>query len=266
MKQMIIHAGGVRLKSIDDFRSLEDPIPMGPKHYPIRHDYFFDLIQGALIPKGWEIDWQEFCLHLDKEKGYDNAFGLWGLKSNNTDETRLLGSRNSGTQHYTAQLGAGQQVTVCDNRLFSAAVVVGRKHTKNIQRDLPRLVTNAMGRISDEFVNQERRTEIFKETKLDRADANHIMMETVRAKAIPPSQLMHWVNEWEKPTHEEFSDDTAWSLQNAFTEVAKRWAFPTMQDRTCGLVGVMSKVIEVEEVKTDLTEGVEDAEVITNRL
>ena len=263
---MIIHDGGIKLNSIDDFRSLEDPTPMGKMHYPIRHDYFLDLIERGLTPKGWTIKWSEFALHLDKDRGYDNAFGLWGLESDNTDETRILGCRNSGTQHFSAQLGAGQHVTVCDNLLFSAAVMVGRKHTKNIIADLPRLVRKTMGRISDEFVNQERRTEVYKETKIERTDANHIMMETVRAKAIPPSQLLHWVNEWEKPTHEEFADRTAWSLQNAFTEVAKRWPFNTMQDRTCGLTGVMDTVVEVDLIKTDLTEGMEDVEVIADQL
>ena len=266
MKQMIIHAGGVKLESIDDFRSLEDPLPMTEKHFPIRHDLFFDLCQGALVPKGWAIKWQQFCLHQDAKKGKDNAFALWGLESEGDDESRILGCRNSNTMQFSAQLGAGQHVTVCDNLLFSAAVVVGRKHTKNIKADLPRLVTQAMGRVSDHFVNQERRTEAFKNTTLPRSDVNHVMMECMKAKHIPPSQMMGWVKEWEEPLHEDFLPRTAWSLQNSFTEVAKRWSFGDMQRRTRGFTGVMDTMVEVDLIKTDLTEGMEDVEVIADRL
>lgn len=266
MKQMIIHAGGLRMKSIDDFRSLEDPTKLSKDHFPIRHDLFFDLCQGALVPKGWKINWQQFCLHQDAKKRKDNAFALWGLESEGTEESRILGCRNSNTKDFSAQLGAGQHVTVCDNLLFSAEVVVGRKHTKNIKRDLPRLVTNAMGKVSDHFVNQERRTEAFKNTFMLRGDVNHVMMECMKANHIPPSQMMHWVKEWEEPAHEEFTDRSAWSLQNSFTEVAKRWSFGDMQRRTRGFTGVMDTMVKVDLIDTSLTEGVEDVEVITNRL
>jgi hypothetical protein len=258
---MIIHKGGITLGSVDGFRSLEDPKPMGDMHYPIRHDYFLDLVKGALVPKGWEIAREEYALHQDAK--VDNSFALLHLRSDGGEHSRVLGCRNSGTQHFSAQVGVGQHVTVCDNLLFSAAIVVGRKHTKNIMRDLPRLVTNAMGRASDEFVKAEVRTEAYKVSDLNRTETNHIMMETIRAKAIPPSQLMHWVNEWDKPSHEEFEPRTAWSLQNAFTEVAKRWAFPTMQSRTHGLIGVLDRVIDVQFPQTELLEGVEDGEVLT---
>jgi len=261
---MIVHAGGVNLESVDDFRSLKDPVSRTDTHYPIRHDFFFDLVREALVPKGWNITTEEYALHQSEK--HDNAFALWGLESETSGHSRILGSRNSNTLDFSAQLGAGQQVTVCDNLLFSAAVVVGRKHTKNIKRDLPRLMANAMSRISDEFVNQERRTEVYKSQTILRGDAHHIMMESVRAKAIPPSQLMHWVNEWDDPSHDEFRDRTPWSLQNAFTEVAKRWNISAVQDRTSRLVGVMDKVIGLEPVVTDLTEGVEDVEVVANTI
>jgi hypothetical protein len=270
---MIVHAGGVNLESIDDFRSLKDPVPRTDTHYPIRHDYFFDLCKETLTPKGWNITSEEYALHQSDK--HDNAFALWGLESETEwiDKggcARMLGCRNSNTLDFSAQLGTGQRVTVCDNLLFSAAVVVGRKHTKNIMRDLPRLLTNAMGRASEEFRTQEKRTDVYKLTEIDRLDVNHIMMESVRAKVIPPSQLMHWVNEWEDPTHDEFCLRNAWSLQNAFTEVAKRWNFRTMQDRTHGLVGVMDRVVEFDShpimMRADLTEGVEDAEVISDTI
>ena len=261
---MIVHAGGVNVESLEEFRGLDDPTPLTDSHYPIRHDYFFDLCKAALVPKGWQIETEEYALHRDEKN--DNAFALWGLRSSDLEHSRVLGARNSNTKAFSAQLGAGQRVTVCDNLLFSAAVVVGRKHTKNIKFDLPRLMANAMSRVGDEFVNQERRTEAYKEAPLDRTDVHHVMMECVRSKAIPPSQLMQWIQEWDAPSHEEFEPRTAWSLQNSFTEVAKRWTHRAMEERTSRFVGVMDTVVEVELVKTDLTEGVEDAAVTSDNL
>ena len=43
----------------------------------------------------------------------------------------------------------GSAVFVCDNLAFSAEVTIARRHTRFIERDLPRIVHTAVGRLAD---------------------------------------------------------------------------------------------------------------------
>ena len=269
-----IMGNGVSSNSLDIFEALPDPTSMGPKHYPIRDDLFFTVLEDNIVPQGWRITSREYLLdyNLDTKKPEErprwNSFSLYGLESETQDYSRVVAGRNSSTMHFSGQLGAGNHVTVCANLMFYAAVVVGRKHTRHMRRDLPVLMNKGMTRISEEFINQDRRIEAYKETDLTEMDADHIIMEPLRKKAVPSSQITSWEEEYREPSHEEFEGRTAWSLQNAFTEVGKRWPFHTMQDRTCRLTGVMDTLLGVTPVKTDLSniEGVEDVEVITDTM
>jgi len=270
MKNIMAHSGGIKVDSLADFASLKDPKPMGPKHYPTRHDWSFNEVIEGLVPQGWRIAWEQYVLHQDQDKNIDNAFMLLGIGSTDmqgNDYERIIGARNSGTQHFSFQVGAGNRVFVCDNLAFSAEFVVGRKHTKNIMRDVPILMGSAMADISDAFMSQDRRIDLYKGIGLDRKDQHNIMMECVRRGAVPPSQLKHWIGEVDSPAHEEFSDDSAWSFQNSFTELAKRWNFPVMQHRTQVLTGVMDRVLDIEDELNPnknvvaATATMEDAEV-----
>jgi len=269
-QNILAHKGGISMDSLEDFASLKDPIPMGPKHYPTRHDWSFNEVKEGLVPQGWRIDWEQYVLHQDQDKNIDNAFMLLGIGSTDmqgNDYERIIGARNSGTQHFSLQVGAGNRVFVCDNMAFCAEFVVGRKHTKNIMRDVPILMGSAMADISNAFMSQDRRIELYKGIELDRKGEHDIMMECVRRGAVPPSQLNHWIKEVDSPSHEEFTDSSAWSFQNSFTEVAKRWNFHTMQHRTEVLTGVMDRVLDIEseinpEKNVDATiANMEDAEV-----
>ena len=279
---------GIRIETIEELNSLPSPKPMGSKHYPIRDDEFFPCLEENIVPHKWSITRREYlldcnmrevCGHL-VEDGPEwhryfnsggpkwNTFALYELESDTQDYTRIVAGRNSSTQHFKAELGAGNQVTVCSNLMFYASVVVGRKHTRHIMRDLPVLMNKGMQRISDEFVNQDRRIEAYKETYLTTKDADHIIMSTLRDQGIPSSHIKPWMQEYTDPSHEEFQSRTAWSLQNAFTEVGKRWSFNDLSQRTCKLTSVMDKLLGVTPVNTDLIniDGVEDVEVSDNTL
>lgn len=47
------------------------------------------------------------------------------------------------------------------------------------------------------------------------------MVEAIRANVLAASRLPKVIEAWEEPRHEEFTPRTAWSLFNAFTEIAK---------------------------------------------
>ena len=246
MSTLLNHCGAERI-SIDGLSALADPIPYTPTHYPIRHDVFVELAKDTLRGGGYHIETEEYSL-IQQEKT-DNMFGLLTLSNGYDDAGRVVGLRNSGSMHFLAQLGAGDPVFVCDNLVFTAQIIVGRKHTKNIMFDLPRLMTSAVQTLGDEFKRQEGRREIYKDTRITDEVADHITKEVMRLKSpqgIPGSSLPAWDNEYRNPSHEQFEHGTAWGLQNAFTEVAKKWNFATMQNRTEGLIKVMDKLLDFE--------------------
>jgi len=257
---------GVSSNSLDIFEELPDPVSMGPKHYPIRDDAFFCLTEDTMVPQGWKIKWREYLLdrNIDTRKPEErqrwNSFALYGLETEAGDYSRIVGARNSSTKDFSAQLGAGNHVTLCSNLMFYASVVVGRKHTKKIWEDLPRLMGKYMGAIAKSFVSQDERILQYKETDLTVKDADHLMMEALRGKAIPSSQLKAWEAEYREPTHEEFESKTAWSFQNAFTEVGKRWSHHDFQLRTCALAGVIDSHLGLTPLAEELKKIVDDPE------
>jgi hypothetical protein len=252
---------GANLVTLDGLKKLSDPKPMSATHRPIRHDYFVDLAKEKLADAGYDIESENFSLlrrHSTKKKSLrnitiDNLFGMFEVKPTDTGEynsgelAKLVGFRNSSTMHFRATLGCGNRVFVCDNLCFSANIVVGRKHTEHIKRDLPDLMGKAIDEMRMEFLRSEHRVDIYKETELNTVDMHHIIMTTLNRKHIPSSCISKWVKLYRNPTHEEFRRKDCWGLQNAFTEVAKMWNFPVMQERTSGLTEVMDRLIKLDD-------------------
>ena len=75
------------------------------------------------------------------------------------DYAFVVGLRNSHDQSFPASLVIGSAVFVCDNLAFSGEVVLARRHTRFIVRDLPEMVDRAGGRLGELRVNQDRRIE-----------------------------------------------------------------------------------------------------------
>ena len=252
MKSIINHCGATAVDR-DSLSMLDEPKPMSQTHCPIRHDYFVNEVETAMGDAGYTIKAQEYSLQRrwdrkTSELSCDNLFGMMELQNckGHEDIGRIVGLRNSSTMHFRAQLGCGGRVFVCDNLCFSAEVVVGRRHTIHIKRDLPKLLTGAMFEVNKEFLRNEMRVDIYKDTPLDRTELHDIAMVAMRAGAIPPSTLRPWIKTYNNPQHEEFRRKDCWALQNAFTEVAKKWPFRIMQERTQKLIKVIDAMIDIE--------------------
>lgn len=264
MKGLMNHCGASHVE-IDDLRKLKDPKQRSSTHVPIRHDYFVDLAKGVLDAAGYKIDREEYALHrvFGKNKmTTDNLFGVLELTSSiNSGMSRLVGIRNSSSMHFKAQFGCGNRVFVCDNLCFSAEIVVGRRHTLHILRDLPELMKDAVEGMNREFIKSEKRVDVYKGTPLPAYCVHDIAMLAMDAGAMPSSLLKTWMEVYRNPQHEEFRREDCWGLQNAFTEVAKRWNFPVMQERTQKLITVIDRAIDIDRRITDM----EEEELATER-
>tara|TARA_R100001086_G_scaffold231089_1_gene151640 strand:- start:1185 stop:2033 length:849 start_codon:yes stop_codon:yes gene_type:complete len=81
----------------------------------------------------------------DKMKRYMNEPELFGDSYAVSNSYRyVMGMRNSNDMKFPAGMVIGIAPFVCDNLAFSGEVEVKRKHTINIKRDLPILMTSKM--------------------------------------------------------------------------------------------------------------------------
>ena len=246
MSTLINHKGAEEI-TLDKLRKLRDPIPLSPTHNPIRHDRFIDLVKETAAAEGLTITREEYSLKTlapgDDYSGFDDLFGIMDIKSLSTDQTHCLGIRGSNRMNFSRQLGAGNRVMVCDNLAFCAQVVVGRKHTLNIEIDLPDLMRDAIREVTCLFDYDAVRSAIYKDTRLTDAKAHDVMMRSIQGGTkedqTPASKLGAWVAEWQAPKFDDFLPRNAWSLLNAHTEIAKAWGFDAMARRTEKVQGIL---------------------------
>lgn len=258
---LIAHCGAKRisLKALE--AQEEQPQKLTDTHYPMRHDTFINLVKDEAKSIGMEITSEEYALKVAPPGespngrraayGFDDIFGVLGIKSEYTGLEHCLAVRGSNTMNISRQIGAGNRVFCCDNLAFNAQVVVGRKHTLRIQEELPDMVNDAIGRMAALFEYDQTRIDVYNGTKVDDAGAHDVMMRAIqggiREERTPATKLSSWVDEWHEPSHDEFKPRNAWSLLNAHTELAKSWNFDAMAKRTEKVQGILDEKCGVHE-------------------
>jgi len=179
----------------------------------------------------------------------DRYFGLMELSSsqNASDYSLVLGLRNSHDKTFPASIALGSQVIVCDNLSFFGEVVLTRKHTRFIERDLPGIVAQAVGRLSEMRTQQDDRIGLYKQTQIQDKTAHDLMVRAVDARVIPVTQFPLVLSVWREPSHPEFMQDgnSVWRLFNAFTESFKNRSLEVLPSRSQALHGLLDRVCAV---------------------
>jgi hypothetical protein len=226
-----------------EIKRIDTPEPCGRFH-PIPHAQLYDTACEFLTSGGYEIKSEQHAVTADGSL----YFGLMdiGNGSNNSDFGRMVGLRNSHNKKFAASLVAGNRVFVCDNLSFTGEIKVGRKHTRHILRDLPRLINLATAKMSEAWVNQEERVSAYRECDLTRPEVHDIVCQALRAGSLPSSKIGAVLKEYNEPRHKEFEPRTAWSLFNAVTEVGKGWPVSTLADRSIRLQGQLDRLVNHE--------------------
>lgn len=120
----------------DGLRSLQTPEATAT-HVPIPHFRVVDLVKTTVGMYGHEIVSEHHGITEDDAR----YFGLLSLRSTYTGYEDTVGLRNSRDKSFPTGVAFGSRVFVCDNLAFIADHVVKRRHTANLKRDLPGLVT-----------------------------------------------------------------------------------------------------------------------------
>lgn len=130
-----------------------------------------------------------------------------------------LGVRHSNAGRYALTLVTGARVIVCANGMLVGEQVLSRRHTDGL--DLRATIRRGL----EDSVAQTRQVvawvERLEATSLTDAQADSLMMEAARTRVLSWSALHQVDGAWSRPPHEVFRARTAWSLYNAFTEVAR---------------------------------------------
>jgi hypothetical protein len=212
-------------------------------HFPVDHDLLLTEVENNLGRNGYEIVQQAHALTQEGQR----YFGLIEVRqrvpevieavpglhvaneiahlddpSVKPDYNLVIGLRNAHDKSFSAALAMGSRVFCCDNLGFSGEVLIGRKHTRHIHRDLPLMIPRAFAALSVERVNMETRIDAYKNETLSDVQANDLILRSiVDEKVFGVRLLKKIVDEWRNPSHDEFAPRTVWSLFNAYTEAVK---------------------------------------------
>lgn len=126
---------------------------------------------------------------------------------------------HSNNKKIALKVLAGAEVFVCSNGMIVGERLVSKLHSKNLD------LFDAFREALDSYVLQANAIpgviDSFKATEIRRDMADHLLMEAGRNRLISWANIGKVVAELKNPTFSAFSDESAWSLYNAFTHVLK---------------------------------------------
>jgi hypothetical protein len=247
MPDLLLHSGG---REVSERELVAIPTPAStPSWTPIPHLELLGAVQREIRASGLVIARQRLALSRSAlgAEG-DRFFGLLEIsrasqthevsESSSAGYALTIGLRNAHDQRYPAGLCVGSRVLVCDNLAFFAEVVLTRKHTRFIRRDLPGLITRAVGRLGSLGEHQARRIEAYQNTPLAEAQLHDLAIRALDAGVLAASKLPRLLAQYREPGHPEFAPRTLWSAFNAFTEVLKAYDLQDLPRRTQALHGL----------------------------
>ena len=213
---------------------------------PIGHAFLVDRVQSQIKENGWDIVDSYHSLHRFGLR-YFGLFHIENTGVDNSERGTILGLRNSHDKCFPAGLCMGNAPFVCSNLIFTNEVVLARRHTKNILRDLSQVIARTLGQMTETWANDEQRIEAYKSHELNNAQANDLVIRSFQNGAISKAKIADVVGQWEKPEHENFEDRNMHSLYNAFTHVLKGGVH-ALPARSQALHGVLDSEVGLTEL------------------
>jgi uncharacterized protein DUF932 len=209
---------------------------------PVPHHRLLEHVESTIRGSGLAVINEAHALWREGLR----YFGLMEVANGeaHSDYGLVIGLRNSHDKSFPAAIAMGSAVFVCDNLAFSAEVTIARRHTRFIERDLPRIVHTAVGRLTDLRGQQDERIQSYKETELEDAAAHDLVIRAVDANVLPVTQVPDVLKEWRSPSHDQFAADgkTVWRFHNAITHVWKGRNLAALLRRSQALHGLLDPV------------------------
>jgi len=230
-KTLILHSGGW---SATEEQVNAVAVPERTRSYtPIPHGRLIDQLRKVLPMHGMKLERLSLGLAADGNRLFGVADVVNGTAA--PDWGVAVGFRNSYDKSIALNLCAGSRVFVCDNLAFHGEVMLNRKHVGSIDYDLPSMVNELVSGVVEFKRDMFAQIDTFKAAEINDARAHDVVCRSVRAGVLASQSVAPVLEQWYEPKHEAFAPRTAWSLFNAFTEVAKGRSAGLQMTGTLGL-------------------------------
>lgn len=213
---------------------------------PVAHIELVETLERKLNDRDIQIIREQYAISKDGMK----LFGTLDLTLNGVEGMAAsLGMRTANNRAMALQMIAGMRVFVCDNMTMSGeTIILRRRHTSGLN-------------LIDELVEALNQYEThYRKLKADIGDLRGYVMNDIAAKVlihdifaqqIMPVRYMPEVSNVyfdkfvtsDEPKYAAFSDRSAWSLLNSFTEVAKAMPLTTRMDATQQIGATFGKLV-----------------------
>jgi hypothetical protein len=213
---------------------------------PVPHATMVETTIEKMAEAGFTVIDSAHALHGAEGSKY---FGLFHVRTEEAqdDYGLVIGLTNSHDKTMAARLGIGAGMYATNTLFFSAEVRFGRKHTKEILRDLPDLVSTAVSKLDVFRLRQDKRLAHYKGKKVRDKAVHDLMIRAMDDGVVPGSKLSQVLREWREPSvfghksggktvarlHGAFS--MALADCNVFTLPGRTIKLSNLLDGACGL-------------------------------
>lgn len=214
---------------------------------PVAHIELIETLDHKLVERGVQIVREQYAISKDGMK----LFGTLDLTLNGTEGMcASLGLRTANNREMALQMIAGMRVFVCDNMAFSGeTIILRRKHTSGL--NLIDVIAEGVSEYETHYRALKADIGRLHDLTMEAAAAK-VMIHDVFAKQIMPVRFMPTVSDVyfnqfvnsDEPQFAAFRDRSAWSLLNAFTEVAKQMPLTTRMDATQEIGAVFGRLVQ----------------------
>jgi Domain of unknown function (DUF932) len=212
MSDLMLHAGA-RQVSRTDLALVPTPEPT-KSWFPVGHLAVIETVESFLDTAGFSIERSQYGL----SRSDGRMFATLDLASPMTVGVKLsVGVRNSIDKSLPIGFCAGNRVFVCDNLSFSSELLVTRKHTRFGNDRFREAISLAVGKLGQFRAIETNRIARFQDLQLTDQRAESLILRAYESDLVSHLALPAIIQEWRRPSFEEFTPRTAWSLFNAFT-------------------------------------------------
>ena len=217
--------------NLGDLQNIEMPEATNT-YVPVSH---YDLAMNVGSIGERVIDKELHSKKFGLARHGQHMFATYTFKNDEDEVGMSIGFRNSYDKSMSIGVCVGAKVFVCENLMMTGEVTFMRKHTGNILDELNSLIFNVLYKSDDKFAQLQDDKESMKEIPINNQRAWETMGVLFGKGIINTPQISIMRKEWKNPSHEEFNDDSLWSLYNAGTEALK----------TCSPTRMMSSHIKL---------------------
>ncbi len=221
---LMLHCGAEPM-TIDQLRAMSSDHykPMTSTHKPLPHYQVADYIRQSLKRfTDYSVVNEEYGV---SHKG-KNCFGAMSLRKDgdhNGDYEMFYGWRHSNIMMFSLRCGLGDRFFICDNMAFHIeSEIQGAKHTSNIGSTFLWRLDDLNRSLMSKANSLNERNEKYKRVVIPYKVSDHLIMESVRQKALPKTKATAVDAEYRKPSYRYGTGgNTLLDLKHAFTHVSK---------------------------------------------